>query len=227
MSNLPQSQSTSSQQDSLRSGLGDMQTDIAVRNRGTASVFAPTPHSQTGSDRQLSTHSNADPFYTNSNIDLSPFYRAPPTHSHPLPMIHSDSNTITHQNIPLTHHDDTTAQSAGSDQPWDISLWPWSPPPEPDTPKAQHRESTTPPIATCVSPTSVAQQPRPHTSILHLSIASGNCDILKMLLQADEIYIDEEDSAGYTPLQRAIMAGRADMVALLLEHGADINNCRD
>jgi hypothetical protein len=181
-------------------------------------VFAPTPNSQTGSDGQLS---------TNSNIDLSPFYRAPHTHSHLLPMIHSNLNTIPLQNMPLTHHNDTTTQSAESDQPWDISLWPWSPPPEADTPKTQYRESRTPPTATCVSPTSVALQPRPHTSILHLSIASGNCDILKMLLQADEIYIDEEDSAGYTPLQCAVMAGRADMVALLLEHGADINNCRD
>ena len=48
-----------------------------------------------------------------------------------------------------------------------------------------------------------------------------------MLLQADDIDIDLEDSQGYTPLQRAVMAGRADIVAILLEHGADINNGRD
>jgi ankyrin repeat protein len=48
-----------------------------------------------------------------------------------------------------------------------------------------------------------------------------------MLLQAEDIYIDEEDSQGNTPLQRAVMAGRADIVAILLEHGADVNNGRD
>ena len=218
MANSTQSQSTSSRQDSLSSSVGDVQTDIAVLNRGTACGFAPTPDSQTGSDDRLS---------TNSNVDFSPLYRAPHTHSHPLPIIQSDSNTMPLQNIPLTHHSDLTIQSAGSDQPWNASLWPWSPPREPDAPKAQHREWTAPPIPTCACSTSAAQQPRLHSSILHLSVESGNCDILKMLLQADDIYIDEVDSQGYTPLQRAVIAGRADIVAILLEHGADVNNGQD
>jgi hypothetical protein len=42
--------------------------------------------------------------------------------------------------------------------------------------------------------------------------------------KASENYIDEEDSAGYTLLQCAEMAGRADMAALLLQHFPDINN---
>lgn len=111
-------------------------------------------------------------------------------------------------------------QNSGSDQPWDSAVWPWTPGPDP--PKEQHREPMSPSAAPSVSLTP-ALQPSPRSSILHLSISSGNCEILKMLLQDDEIYIDEKDSAGFTPLQRAVMAGRADMVAVLLEHGADIN----
>jgi ankyrin repeat protein len=101
----------------------------------------------------------------------------------------------------------------------------WPPARELDTTEAQHREWTMPPAATCTCP--CPAQPRQQTSILHLSVASGNCEILKMLLQADDIDIDLEDSQGYTPLQRAVMAGRADIVAILLEYGADINNGRD
>ena len=68
----------------------------------------------------------------------------------------------------------------------------------------------------------------PTESLLHLSIVGGHPEILKLLLQDVEIFIDEKDSAGFTPLQRAVMAGRADMVAILLENGADVNggdNC--
>jgi len=33
--------------------------------------------------------------------------------------------------------------------------------------------------------------------------------------------IDVRDAAGYTPLQRAVFAGRTELVELLLEYGAD------
>jgi ankyrin repeat protein len=65
--------------------------------------------------------------------------------------------------------------------------------------------------------------PRPTESLLHLSIAGGHLEILKLLLQHVEISIDEKDSAGFTPLQRAVISGREDMVVILLEYGADVN----
>lgn len=59
-------------------------------------------------------------------------------------------------------------------------------------------------------------------SLLHLSIAAGHADVLQLLLQKTKIGIDQRDSAGFTPLQRAVMSGRTDMVMTLLEHGATI-----
>ncbi len=42
-----------------------------------------------------------------------------------------------------------------------------------------------------------------------------------MLLQRCTIPIDVRDAAGYTALQRAVQAGRGELVAMLLEFGAD------
>ncbi|KXX75375.1 Ankyrin-1 [Madurella mycetomatis] len=57
--------------------------------------------------------------------------------------------------------------------------------------------------------------------IIHLAIARGNIDTLKLLLQDCNVPINVRDKAGYTPLQRAVICGRTDMVALLIKHGAD------
>jgi len=59
------------------------------------------------------------------------------------------------------------------------------------------------------------------SSLLHLAVAGGHASVLKMLLQRCDIPVDARDAAGYTALQRAVFAGRSEMVALLLEHGAD------
>ncbi|KAK8100662.1 protein phosphatase 1 regulatory inhibitor subunit 16B [Apiospora kogelbergensis] len=62
----------------------------------------------------------------------------------------------------------------------------------------------------------------PETSapLLHLAVAGGSMDTLRLLLQRYDVAINGLDAQGYTPLQRAVMTGRTDMVGVLLEHGA-------
>ncbi|KAH6651493.1 hypothetical protein BKA67DRAFT_660301 [Truncatella angustata] len=59
--------------------------------------------------------------------------------------------------------------------------------------------------------------------LLHLAVESGNMDTLRLLLQRFDISINAKDGTGCTALQKAVMLGRADMVSVLLEHGADIS----
>ena len=70
---------------------------------------------------------------------------------------------------------------------------------------------------------SVALQRLPDASepLIHLAIARGKIDTLRLLLQDCHISVNERDKAGYSPLQRAVISGRTDMVALLIDHGAD------
>jgi ankyrin repeat protein len=58
-------------------------------------------------------------------------------------------------------------------------------------------------------------------SLIHLAIASGNADTLRLLLQNLEITTDERDASGYTALELAILNGQTDLVAILLDHGFD------
>lgn len=62
--------------------------------------------------------------------------------------------------------------------------------------------------------------PRPSLSLIHLAVAAGNADTLRLLLQDLELPVNQRDHAGYTPLQRAIMSGSTDLVTVLLENGA-------
>ncbi|CCF36479.1 hypothetical protein CH063_08046, partial [Colletotrichum higginsianum] len=100
-----------------------------------------------------------------------------------------------------------------------------SPPPPPPPPPPP---STLPQPTPCASQPSAASPqpllPKPTVPLLHLSIASGQLDTLRLLLQRQDIAINCRDGSGFTPLQRAVMLGRTDMVALLLEHGADLSN---
>lgn len=68
-----------------------------------------------------------------------------------------------------------------------------------------------------------ASVPTTNAPLLHLAVESGHVDTLRLLLQRFDISINAKDAAGYTALQRAVMMGRADMVSILLEHGADIS----
>jgi hypothetical protein len=59
---------------------------------------------------------------------------------------------------------------------------------------------------------------RQSASLLHMAVAGNHIDTIKVLLQDDRVIIDEKDSEGYTPLQRAVMHGKTEIVKLLLEH---------
>ncbi|OTB01306.1 hypothetical protein M426DRAFT_75269 [Hypoxylon sp. CI-4A] len=74
------------------------------------------------------------------------------------------------------------------------------------------------------SSASVQQHPhhlRSHNTtapLLHFAVAGGHIDTLRLLLQRYDVNVNGRDTAGYTALQRAVMAGRTDMAAMLLEH---------
>lgn len=61
--------------------------------------------------------------------------------------------------------------------------------------------------------------PDSNASLLHFAVAGGQIETLKLLLQHQQVALDVKDSGGYTPIQRAIMLGRTDMVATLLDFG--------
>lgn len=65
--------------------------------------------------------------------------------------------------------------------------------------------------------------PETTAPLLHFAVAGGHIDTLRLLLQRYDVNINGRDSAGYTALQRAVMAGRTDMAAMLLEHGAVVD----
>ncbi|KAF2264419.1 hypothetical protein CC78DRAFT_463721 [Lojkania enalia] len=67
---------------------------------------------------------------------------------------------------------------------------------------------------------------RQSTSLLHIAVAGNHIDTAKVLLQDERIMIDDKDSDGFTPLQRAVMNGRSEIVKLLLEHSADTGPVR-
>ncbi|KAI2635530.1 hypothetical protein GGS21DRAFT_516300 [Xylaria nigripes] len=65
--------------------------------------------------------------------------------------------------------------------------------------------------------------PDANAPILHLAVAGGHIDTLRIILKQCNVSVNVRDSAGYTPLQRAIINGHTDIVELLLKHGAEIN----
>ncbi|KAH8693385.1 hypothetical protein GQ44DRAFT_744608 [Phaeosphaeriaceae sp. PMI808] len=67
---------------------------------------------------------------------------------------------------------------------------------------------------------------RPSTSLLHIAVAGNHIDTIKVLLQDERVVVDDEDSDGFTPLQRAVMNGRSEIVKLLLEYSADTGYAR-
>lgn len=60
--------------------------------------------------------------------------------------------------------------------------------------------------------------PDTNASLLHFAVAGGNVETLRLLLKHKPHLAGVHDADGYTPIQRAIMVGRTDMVALFLEH---------
>jgi hypothetical protein len=50
------------------------------------------------------------------------------------------------------------------------------------------------------------------TSLLHFAVAGNHIDTIKVLLQDERVMIDDKDNEGFTPLQRAVMNGKTDIV---------------
>ncbi|KAI2620462.1 hypothetical protein GGR54DRAFT_639495 [Hypoxylon sp. NC1633] len=67
------------------------------------------------------------------------------------------------------------------------------------------------------------QFPETTAPLLHFAVAGGHSDTLRLLLQRYDVNVNGRDNAGYTALQRAVMSGRTDMAAMLLEHGAVVD----
>ncbi|WP_426335842.1 ankyrin repeat domain-containing protein [Pseudoduganella sp. R-31] len=65
-----------------------------------------------------------------------------------------------------------------------------------------------------------AQVNRPGWTALHYAAASGDLDIMKLLLER-HAYIDAASPTGTTPLMLAAREGQEDAVKLLLDEGAD------
>jgi hypothetical protein len=67
-------------------------------------------------------------------------------------------------------------------------------------------------------------KPLPETTapLLHFAVAGGNLETLRLLLQRYDVSINGRDNTGYTALQRAVMCGRTDMAAMLLDRGATV-----
>eukprot|EP00758_Cryptobia_borreli_P018334 Tbor_TRINITY_DN6737_c0_g1::TRINITY_DN6737_c0_g1_i1::g.15365::m.15365 len=63
----------------------------------------------------------------------------------------------------------------------------------------------------------------PAGSLLHLAVYTGNTTTVGYTIAILKTLIDVKDAEGYTPLQRALLANRIDIVQLLLEQGADVN----
>ncbi|PWW73028.1 ankyrin, partial [Tuber magnatum] len=61
-------------------------------------------------------------------------------------------------------------------------------------------------------------------TVLHLAAVSGSGRILELLLEnGADGFVEERDMEGETPLHRAVRHGFRDMVALLLDRGADVS----
>ncbi|KAI0020789.1 hypothetical protein F4780DRAFT_348503 [Xylariomycetidae sp. FL0641] len=65
--------------------------------------------------------------------------------------------------------------------------------------------------------------PETTAPLLHFAVAGGHIDTLRLLLQRYDINVNGRDHTGYTPLQRAVMNGRTDMAAMLLDRGATVD----
>ncbi|GKZ37905.1 hypothetical protein AbraIFM66950_009737 [Aspergillus brasiliensis] len=66
-----------------------------------------------------------------------------------------------------------------------------------------------------------SRDPTADEPLIHIAISRGTIDTLRLLLMTYPISVNVRDRAGYTPLQRAVITGRTDMMKLLIEHGAD------
>lgn len=64
--------------------------------------------------------------------------------------------------------------------------------------------------------------PDANASLLHLAVAGGHLETVRLIVKHKHYLMHERDSKGYTPLQLAILAGLTDIVALFLENGRSL-----
>ncbi len=58
---------------------------------------------------------------------------------------------------------------------------------------------------------------------IHKAVEAGSLKLVKGLIEKNPAIIRERDSDGWTPLHWACRSHKAEMVELLLAHGADVN----
>ncbi|KAH3907155.1 hypothetical protein HBI56_182650 [Parastagonospora nodorum] len=78
--------------------------------------------------------------------------------------------------------------------------------------------ATPPPPAAIIGGKSEVS-PDVSASLLHLAVASGHLETVRLLIRHKKYLMLERDSEGYTPLQLAIVLGMTDIVALFLQNG--------
>ncbi|KAG4443873.1 hypothetical protein IFR05_000639 [Cadophora sp. M221] len=71
-----------------------------------------------------------------------------------------------------------------------------------------------------------ANKSRQSISLLHMAVSGNHIDTIKVLLQDERVVVDSKDSDGLTPLERAVMQGRSEIVKLLLAHSAMVGHVR-
>jgi hypothetical protein len=82
---------------------------------------------------------------------------------------------------------------------------------------ALSRFATPPPPAAIFGSKPVS--PDASASLLHLAVASGHLETVRLLIRHKKYSMLERDSEGYTPIQLAIVLGMTDIVALFLQDG--------
>ena len=56
------------------------------------------------------------------------------------------------------------------------------------------------------------------------AIQQGDVERVRAIVDINKVVVDQQDDTGATALHYATMKGDKDIVSVLLEHGADINN---
>jgi hypothetical protein len=77
----------------------------------------------------------------------------------------------------------------------------------------------TPPPPAAIIGSKPEASPDASASLLHLAVASGHLETVRLLIRHKKYLMLERDSEGYTPVQLAIVLGMTDIVALFLQNG--------
>ncbi|CAJ2500774.1 Uu.00g036270.m01.CDS01 [Anthostomella pinea] len=198
------------------------------RTRALTSSVTPGP-----ARHQSHLRSNSiPPIYTSNCPSPMPWPPASTAGGHDSNSFHVYSNpeemSLYHLESPYALDDGTATATAYATSPDSDLNSPasWSPLDR----KTSTRPGSSSLASTFLSNVSVAelsemQNSLPETSapLLHFAVASGHMDTLRLLLQRYDVNINGRDHTGYTALQRAVMNGRTDMAALLLERGAVVD----